>query len=156
VPPERHTGESEEPPEEREPDSRLSDMRIPNCAICGRPMFFDEREQRWSCFADNVNLTYDEAAGKFSRKPKRNWRRILAAALLCAIPFTNPYFFMSAYDRRRLRKLNCPNCRSSATEVANRTLRLKNKHFETILECRCRSCGAVWKRSEAGVPSLSM
>jgi hypothetical protein len=133
----------------------LSNLPVPSCTICGRPMSFDDKGQVWSCFADNVKLTSDEVAGKPLGKRKRNLGRTLLAVLLCAIPGTNPFFFMSAYDRL-LRKLNCPNCKSSATEVASRTLRWKNRRFDTILEYRCQSCGALWKRSKAGVPSLSI
>lgn len=130
-------------------------MRTPNCTICGRPMSFDERKQQWFCSTDDANLTHDQA-DNFPRKPKRNWRRILATALICTLPCTNPYFFISAYDRRHLRKSRCPSCKSSATEVANRTLRLRNKSLETILECRCQTCGAQWKKTDASAASFSI
>jgi hypothetical protein len=107
-------------------------------------MLLDEEEHRWYCFRDNVVLI--ETASKPAQKSKRNWHRMLAAALLCIIPFSNPLFFLSAYDHSRLSELNCPRCKSPATEVASRTLRWKNKRFDTILEYRCLGCGTVWQR----------
>jgi hypothetical protein len=89
-----------------------------------------------------------ETSSKPAQKPKRNWRRILAAAFLCAIPFSNPLFFLTAYDQSQLSELQCPRCKRSATELAGRTLRYKNKRFDIILEYRCLSCGAVWQRWE--------
>jgi hypothetical protein len=109
-------------------------------------MLLDEEEQRWHCFRDNVVFIDSKTAGKPSQKHKRNWGRILVAALICAIPFSNPLFFLSLYEQSRLTELNCPRCSSPATEVADRTLRWKNKRFDTILEYRCRDCGAVWQR----------
>jgi hypothetical protein len=111
-------------------------------------MSYDEEEQLWYCFRDNVLFIEDEAAGKASHKRKRNWGRILVAALLCTIPLSNPLFFLSAYDQSRLTELNCPRCKSSATEMANRTLHWKNNRFDIILEYRCLGCGAVWQRLE--------
>jgi len=126
----------------------LFDLLTPNCNKCGQPMRFDEEEQLWYCFRDNVLFIHDAAAGKASHKRKRNWGRILVAGLLCTIPFSNPSFFLSAYDQSRSVELNCPRCKSHATEVANRTLRWKNKRFDTILEYRCLGCGAVWQGAQ--------
>ena len=128
-------------------DSTLSDLLIPNCKKCGQPMSFDEEEQRWYCFTDNLPFINNQLAGKSSRKPKRDWRRILVAALFCAIPCCNPAFFLSAYDRSRLKGSNCPHCERTGTEV-NRTLRLRNNRFDTILEYHCLGCGAEWQRRE--------
>ena len=127
-------------------DKRPFDLPIPKCDKCGQPMLLDEEEQRWYCFRDKVVLIGNETTIKPGQKRRRNWGRILMAALFCAIPFSNPSFFLSLYDQLRSRKLICPRCKSSANEVANRTLRLKNKRFDTVLEFRCLDCGAVWQR----------
>ena len=125
--------------------STLSYLLIPNCQKCGQPMSFDQEEKRWYCFTDNLPFIKNEQASKSSPKPKPDWGRILAT-LLCILPSSNPSFFLSAYDRQRLKGLNCSHCKSIDTEVVNRTLRLRNRRFDTIFEYRCLSCGAAWQR----------
>ena len=122
----------------------LSDLLVPNCQKCGQPMSFEKEEQRWYCFRDNLALTANEQAGRSSQKPKREWGRILVATLSCAIPFSNPLFFLFAYDKLRLRRSKCPHCRSTDREVLSRTLRLRNNRFDILLEYRCPACGTVW------------
>jgi len=129
-------------------NNRWFNLLAPNCTKCGQPMSFDQEEKLWYCFRDNLFFLDGKAASKPSNLRKRNWGRMLLAALLCMIPSSNPFFFLSAYDKSRLTELNCPRCKRPATELADKTLRWKNKRFDTILEYRCQGCGAVWQRLE--------
>jgi hypothetical protein len=114
-------------------------------------MLLNEQEKRWYCFKDNVVLIDVQAATKPSQKHKRNWGRTLLTALFCAIPLSNQLAFLFAYNQRaRSTELNCPHCKSPAIEEADKTLRWKNKGFDTIFEYRCLGCGTVWQRWAEG------
>ena len=131
-------------------ENRLFDLLIPNCQKCGHPMSFDEEEKQWYCVTDNLHFSRAKSGSKPSDKVKRDWRRIFVTTLLCAVPFSNPIFLLSVYDRSRSKASNCPDCESNRTEVVDRTLDLKKNELHIVLEYHCRDCGSAWRRSRTG------